>query len=228
VPSLTEVLHKYAEQGSQALLPAADEIVQHGHLAEYLHDQLGPRAATFCGSMPVAYRHPNGFIKIRLASLKDFDWTVRLHIWAKGSSDYDIHSHRWDFASRVIFGSLAENTYKLTAGEGDYRQYRCSPSLEGRYTLDFQSNCNVELDDQMWYQQGTSYERDARALHMAHTNSSSGAVTFFVQGPAAKFSTTVIRRPGWDEVARNVVAPRCSNRELIALLKETTGLLAYG
>jgi hypothetical protein len=225
VPSITEVLRKYAEQGSQGLMPAADEIVQHGHLAEYLHDLLEGDAATSPISLPVAYRHPNGFIKLRLASLTDFGWALRLHIWAKGSSDYDIHSHRWDFASRVLSGTITEDTYRLVARDANYAQYRCSPSVEGCYSLDFQGKCDVELSGRSQYRQDASYERDAETLHLAYTGLASGAVTLFIQGEERKSSTTVIRL-GLNDV-QNVVAPRCETSEVVTLLQETAGLLAY-
>jgi hypothetical protein len=226
VPSLTEVLRKYAEQGSQALLPAADEIVQHGHLSEYLHDLLDSGAATTSNSLPVAYRHPNGFIKLRLASLAEFGWALRLHIWAEGSSDYDIHSHRWDFASRVLSGSLTEDIYRLIANDGNYARYECSPSVEGCYTLNFQGECDVELVSQTEYRQGASYERDSETLHLAYTSPTSGAVTLFIQGAERRRSTNVIRRLELNDI-RNVVAPRCAASEVVTLLQEAAGLLAY-
>ena len=228
MPSLSEVLLKYAEQGAQALLPAAEEIVQHGHLAEYLHELLEGRVTTVPDSLPLAYRHPNGFTKIRLVSLDDFGWTIRIHVWAQGSSDYDIHSHRWDFASQVLFGNLSEDTYRLGSGQGTYVQYQCSPSIEGRYTFNFLGNCNVELVSQGRYQQGTSYTRDAQTLHLAYTKSASGAVTLFVQGPAKEASTRVIRRFGSDQAIRNVATPRCSDLEVISSLKEVAGLIHCG
>jgi hypothetical protein len=226
VPSLMEVVRKYAEQGRHALLPAVDEIVQHGHLAEHLHDLLKGRIATSNYDLPIAYRHPNGFIKIRLASLRDLGWAVRLHMWAERSSDYDIHSHRWDFASRVLSGILMEDTYQLTASRGLYRRYRCSPSIEGRYALDLQGECDVELASRNRYHQGISYTRDAEVLHQSYTDSTSRAMTLFIQGPEREASTTVIRRSD-SNLDRNVVAPRCTSLQVAGLLQEAAGLLAY-
>lgn len=226
MPSLTEVVRKYAEQGSHGLLLAVDEIVQHGHLAEYLHDLLEGRIVTANDDLPVAYRHPNGFTKIRLASLNDFGWAVRLHMWAARSSDSDIHSHRWSFASRILSGRLTEDTYRLITRKGIYRRYCCSPSVEGRYSLSFQGECDVELTGRNRYQQGASYERDAETLHLSYTDSASRAITLFIQGPERESSTTVIRRLDSDAL-QNIVAPRCTPLEVIDLLQEAAGLLAY-
>jgi hypothetical protein len=224
VPSLSQVLRKYAEQGPAALLPAADEIAQHGYLAEYLHDFIRVGPSNRVEDRPVAYRHPNGFTKIRLASLEDCSWAIRLHIWAEQASDYDIHSHRWNFASRVLAGSLTEETYALTGDSGRYSMYRCAPSVGGRYSLDFLHGCDVRLDSTHTYNAGSSYERDSKALHMAFTMPSSPAVTLFIQDSEQADFTTVISRPARD-ARRDIVAPRCSPSELMKLLREVTELI---
>lgn len=224
MPSLNEVLRKYAEQGSSALRPAVDEIVQHGYLAEYLHDLLqGPEYICSDQSL-VAYRHPNGFTKIRLAALTDNGWAIRLHVWGKKSADENIHSHRWNFASRILIGSLIEETYETTES-GKYAKYYCAPSVEGRYSLDFQHECGVRQVRRDVYQLGASYVRDAKNLHMARTDSTSPAVTLFVQGCEQASFTTVVRGPKSD-ASSHVIAPRCSGIELTELLKEVAGLIA--
>ena len=111
VSSLSDVLRKYAERGDEGLLPAAEEIAQHGYLAEYLYRLAGSDHLASCGPL-VGYRHPNGFSKIRLVGLTDYGWAARLHVWNVGSSDRDIHSHRWPFASYVLSGSLVERRYE--------------------------------------------------------------------------------------------------------------------
>jgi hypothetical protein len=227
VPSLSQVLRKYAEQGSAALRPAADEIMQHGHLAEYLHDFLRREPGESLEDDPVAYRHPNGFTKIRLASLYDYGWAVRLHVWAEQASDYDIHSHRWNFASRILAGSLTEETYALTGETGKYSMYRCSPSANGRYSLGFQRHCDVTLVNKNTYDEGFSYERDAKTLHMAYATPGSPAVSLFVQGSEQDDFTTVISRPDFD-TRRDIVAPRCNRLEVMKMLQEVTDLIYSG
>lgn len=225
--SLNEVLRKYAERGSDALESAVNEIVQHGYLAEYLHDLLGDPKSSYADQSPVGYRHPNGFTKIRLAALSDYGWAIRLHVWAEQSADDNIHSHRWKFASRILSGNLIEETYDITAGAGEYAKYYCAPSIQGRYSLEFQHNCDVRPVRRDLYQPGASYARDAKTLHMAFTDSTSRAVTLFIQGSEEATFTTVIRGPGSD-VSSNVVAPRCSKTELKELLQEVAGLIARG
>jgi hypothetical protein len=227
VLSLNEVLRKYAEQGSDALESAVDEIVQLGYLAEYLHDLLEGPKSSYASQFPVGYRHPNGFTKIRLAELSDYGWAIRLHVWAEQSADDNIHSHRWKFASRILSGSLIEETYDITAEAGEYAKYYCAPSVQGRYSLSFQHNCDVRPVGRDLYQPGASYARDAKTLHMAFADSTSRVVTLFVQGSEQATFTTVIRGPRSD-VNSNVVAPRCSKAELKELLQEVAGLIARG
>src|ERR1700685_995134 len=98
---LSELLSKYAEYGNDGLLPAVDEIVQHGHLLEHLHNLVHGHA-NVVDETPHAYRHPNGFTKIRLVAAPSSRWTVRLHVWDELSRDSDVHSHRWNFASHIL------------------------------------------------------------------------------------------------------------------------------
>jgi hypothetical protein len=223
VPSLTEVLRKYAEQGPHGLMVAVDEVTQNGLITEYIHNLLSHHPGC-ADDMPLAYRHPNGFTKIRLMTRKECEWAVRLHVWAEGASDYDIHSHRWDFASRIVAGSLTEETYDLTSESGEHAKYRCAPSIEGRYDLKFENSCGVHLASRNMYTQGASYERDATTLHMAYAQPSSRAVSVFIQGQERVAFTTVIRRTRSD-LDRNAKAPRCTASELTELLQEAVGLI---
>jgi hypothetical protein len=205
-------------------MSAVDEIVQHGYLVEYLHELTQEPWSRYTDEFPVAYRHPNGFTKIRLTTLDDYGWTIRLHVWAERASDYDIHSHCWNFASRILAGSLTEETYTLAAGAGKYSVYNCSPSVGGQYSLKFQHKCDVNLVSKDVYQQGASYERDAKTLHAAYADSACRGVTVFVQGPERERFTTVIRPPSLDG-DRKVVASRYDPTELMNLLREVVSLI---
>ena len=224
--SLSDVLRKYAEQGDEALLPAADEIAQHGYLAEYLHKLL-EGDVTDTDAPPVAYQHPNGFTKIRLASLSDSGWSVRVHVWTERSSDRDVHSHRWNFASRVLSGNLTEKRYQLIRGTGGWEMYRCAPSVMGLYSLQLERECDIRLVSEDLYRTGGSYQRDADILHTAHSGSGSPTVTIFVQGSERTSFTTVVR-PADARASRYMAAPMCSSLELARLLREVVSILPYG
>jgi hypothetical protein len=225
VQSLSEVLRKYAEQSPQELVPAVDEIWQHGYISEYLHSFGHGRTPRYVDESPVAYRHPNGFTKIRLASLSDYGWAVRLHVWDRKSSDCDIHSHRWNFASRILAGTLTEETYELAIGTGEYAAYHCAPSVAGRYSLEFRQNCDVRLINRDQYGRGASYHRDAETLHMAYISSASQGVTLFIQGSERASSTRVIRR-STSNTEKNLVYPKLNITELTELFQEIVSITA--
>jgi hypothetical protein len=224
VPILTEVLAKYAEQGNEGLLPAAEEIVHHGHLAEYLYGVTGDGHETD-DNFPVGYRHPNGFTKIRLARLADSGWIIRLHIWEPDAVDGDIHNHRWHFASYVVNGSIAEQRYEVTNSDGPWTMHDCSPSLDGEYVLANARPCDVRLVAEDKYQCGDSYQRPADALHVAKTAGHRTAVTLFIQGPDATKMTTVLRAPGTLSVSRRML-PMCSSAELKHELRDVLKLIS--
>jgi hypothetical protein len=225
VLSLSDLLRKYAERGDEGLLPAAEEIAQHGHLAEYLYRLAGSDHPASCEPL-VGYRHPNGFSKIRLVGLADYGWAARLHVWNVGSSDPDIHSHRWHFASYVLSGSLVERRYASNSGAGQWTSYDCGPSTDSLYALVNPQACDVSLISEDTYQSGRSYKRDAEALHLAMTGGEvHPAVTLFIQGSERKKSSTVIR-PRHVAVKSNDSVARYEAQELADLLKVVLNIIA--
>jgi hypothetical protein len=226
VSSLSDVLRKYAERGDEGLLPAAEEIAEHGYLAEYLYGLAGGDHLASCEPL-VGYRHPNGFTKIRLVGLTDSGWTVRLHVWNVGSSDRDIHSHRWPFASYVLSGSLVERRYEAISGTGQWTKYECDPSIDGLYALDNPQACDVSLIKEDTYRPGSSYQRSAEVLHSAMTGGETRpAVTLFIQGPERSKSSTVIR-PKFTAAKTGDVGRQYESCDLADLLKLVMNLIAY-
>jgi len=61
-----------------------------------------------------SYHHHNGFEKIVL--LADDDFSLRLHVWWKGSDEgslEDVHNHRWDFVSSIILGVMSQDFFDI-------------------------------------------------------------------------------------------------------------------
>lgn len=216
--SLDDALRKYAERGDEGLLPAVVETVRHGHVSEHLHN-LVARGSLATEESVVGYRHPNGFTKIRLLTLHDIGWTLRLHVWNANSSDRDIHSHRWNFASYVLSGCLIEQRYKSKVGAGQWTGFDCSPSAGGRYILDRPRSCDIELLTVDSYRAGDSYQRAADTLHMALAGSEiQPTMTLFVQGSTTRKTSTVVR-PTSASTIGNDSFPRCSWQEVSGILK---------
>jgi len=226
VSSLSDVLRKYAERGDEGLLPAAEEIAQHGYLTEYLYSLAGNDDLASREPL-VGYRHPNGFTKIKLVGLTDSGWTARLHVWNVGSSDRDIHSHRWPFASYVLSGSLVERRYEAISRVGQWTKYECGPSIDGLYALDNPQACDVSLIDEDIYRPGSSYQRSAEVLHSAMAGGETRpAVTLFIQGLERSKSSAVIR-PKFTASETSDVGPQYESCDPADLLKLVMNLIAY-
>ena len=223
MPSISEVLSKHAEHGEAGLLPAVEELVRHGQVAEYLVDLIRRRYPP--GEPIVGYRHPNGFSKIRLARLPGYDWTVRLHLWEPDAADSDIHDHRWRFASYVASGSIIECCYEATAGAGRSVMYDCTPSLSGAYVLTNERACAAKQTAESTYLSGSSYQHDASIMHKARAGNDVPAVTVFVQGPAIKSSTTVIRQRA--SAAQSLPISWLTSSELLDELRTASDLITY-
>jgi hypothetical protein len=193
-------------------------------LAEYLYRLAG---TDYLDSRdpPVGYKHPNGFSKIRLVGLTDYGWAVRLHVWDGGSSDRDIHSHRWPFASYVLSGSLIERRYESNSGMGQWIKYDCGRSVDGLYALRNPQACNVSLIAEDTYQSGSSYKGNAEALHLAMTGGGAHpTVTLFIQGSERKKSSTVIK-PKCPAVNANHPVAQYRTQELVDLLKVVLNII---
>lgn len=68
-------------------------------------------------------RHANGFIKIVLGSVGPS--RMRFHHWTEIVKD-DPHTHRWDFTSRVLYGSFMEEFYsEHESGVGSFVRHAC-------------------------------------------------------------------------------------------------------
>jgi hypothetical protein len=223
---LSELVGKYSESGDDGLLPAVDEVTQHGYLLEHLDELVATNCDNDDGQL-LAYRHPNGFTKIRLVTLPESGWVVRLHVWDQMSSDRDIHCHKWNFASRILIGSLNEKIYRVVdEPAGQWSKFRCS-SERGSYSFDHQGRCRVELTDALSYGQGDSYHREAPIFHIAGAGQDSLAVTLFIQGPEQRSTTTVIRRSEAEERSR-IIARMYQGQQLTELIQRVLNIISNG
>lgn len=76
-----------------------------------------------------SYSHENGFDKITL--FENNYCKMRLHIWLQNGISYseNIHNHRWDFCSKILFGSyLFENfQFDFKKNGEEYFEYEYLP-----------------------------------------------------------------------------------------------------
>lgn len=191
--ALSQLLDKYAEQGDRGLMPAVNEIVQQGYLKNHLYELTRASGSADRAETALAFAHPNGFTKIKLAGPNHHGWVIRVHVWDNEWQDADIHSHRWNFASHILSGEMVEETYELTESPGNWAKFLCSASVQGHYSLTPQGSCTVRLHERQRYHTGLSYERSAATMHKVSTGTTYPIITLFIQGSEQEPATTVIR-----------------------------------
>jgi hypothetical protein len=137
-------------------------------------------------------QHANGFLKLVVSEYPDGTSRERVHIWDAPFTDANIHSHRWDFTSSVLAGSLRNEVYEYE-DDPDGDQFRHDwqgggPAGDGTFT--YVARCRARLVDARTYRAGDVYEQDARLLHKAVVDGS--AVTMVETSPVRCPVTTVI------------------------------------
>jgi hypothetical protein len=171
----------------RALDEVLDSSAIKAHIQSALQGRLGNQFS------PLAYLHPNGFLKIRVLTAESGQWSLRLHIWEPGLTDSDIHTHRWDFASRIITGEVQESLYEPILGEGPHQAYSCSRSQPGSmYVFEPLEKCDLDEISQELHSAGKSYTRNHVSFHGVTPTSERLTVTAVLQGPPIEPNTTVI------------------------------------
>jgi hypothetical protein len=151
---------------------------------EFLRPLLARAAA---GDVPDgAYRHPNGFLKIVLATGPEFQ--LRLHVW-RPTPEYpppteNVHNHRWDFASAVLAGGYRFQEYVHDARGDDFRAFRYGGHRgTSSYALtpagDARLKCVFDAD----LSPGSSYLLTSDVLHRVVGPADRTTVSLILQGP---------------------------------------------
>ncbi|MER6911347.1 hypothetical protein ABT354_06715 [Streptomyces sp. NPDC000594] len=176
---------------------------------------------------PAAVAHPNGFVKLPLARVAQDARRLFLHIWQDGAEDAHIHNHRWDFASTLLSGGLANTLVETAPTEPErptaYRAVHHRPHGDG---------FRLDATDAPWVRvtgsrtttltAGDRYRMPARTLHRAAAPH--GTITLVARGtPLHRTSRVLIRGEAPDEPLRwRHVGPA----ERGALLRRALGCLA--
>ena len=162
------------------LARALEELVSSGELRSIVTRLAGGDRSELASLD--AYQHPNGFVKIRLRSLPN-GTILRLHLWPDHTNIGDIHSHRWDFASLIVDGSLLDMQYASIAGSSQ-QSYRCYPNARARkYSFVAADPIDVHLVTDDLHHQGSFYSQPMHRLHFATAGSGFPATTIVLQGP---------------------------------------------
>lgn len=153
----------------------------------------------------------NGFFRLFLTAppnrqhLRIHAWNERVEIDA-----YDIHNHRWPFASRLLRGALQVDEFVLDpAGDHAVYRYRHEPLATGsRLTLLGESR--LRLSASATYRTDTTYMSAAATLHRVVPSSDGLTLTILLEGEASRQITDVYSRrelaSGFQDIPRITVA----------------------
>lgn len=182
--------------GSTAFESRLQEIIKavnvRGLLNAFLHptiqDSLTSRGCE------ASYFHSNGFLKLTLAGVAP-EWVLRLHIW-KGPpkiNENDIHDHCGFFISRIIRGSLINQTFDFT-GPNDGREY-----YEFRHTVGANPPVvwvgikRLILTEETIINSNTTYFLPDTVIHRTIPTQDFPCITLVLQGPKRKTSSMIYR-----------------------------------
>jgi hypothetical protein len=187
------------------LLSTLDAIVDEGYLLAYLIRARHSDELARLARLGEPEAHPNGFAKVCIAS-RPGEWILRLHTWSHGGGDADIHSHRWDFASRILVGALRARSYSVASRFGSYVQLICRRNSQGGYAFQTVGSCSIIQTAERVYFQYESYLQHYDDLHSVATVGAAPLVTVVLQGPfRSDHSTVVVDDRSAQPVARAIV-----------------------
>lgn len=94
------------------------EVLDHANNSDFIDliDQILQDRNELERIAKLSYQHANGFLKIPI--LENNYFKVRLHYWSQNeSAEENIHNHRWDMISKILFGQL--NQFCFTKHDDD-------------------------------------------------------------------------------------------------------------
>lgn len=157
----------------------------------------------------IAYRSVikgQGFLKLVVTTTSAM--TLRLHVYVPCATfDSGYHNHRWDFASKVLYGTLTQHFATATSREDDSgNAIQSSVLLFSRDGKDVSweeaGMAFVTRTKTLTVYQGSSYYLDHERIHMipnpehvVHLDYV-GAVTMFIHGPQVKLHGSTFWPPG--------------------------------
>lgn len=199
VSELERLLDASVDWRPETLSSSLLAIVEQGHLRDHLLRARDGDALIRLTALGASEIHPNGFLKVLVAQRPD-RWVLRIHVWTRACSEMHVHSHRWNFASHVLTGSMHARGYGIASpSQGDRTRFHCQRTDE-RYVFHRLGRCVIQQIDEQEHAAGDWYEQPFEALHAIETAGRGPVVTVVLQGADLAEHSTVIT-PGDAEPA---------------------------
>jgi hypothetical protein len=168
-----------------------------------------------------AYRHSNGFIKVKLFEGRGM--TLRLHVWPPGvgRGDTDPHGHRWEFASWVAAGAGIRETYFTETDVLCGRPYLLHRygRIDGREFLQHLGRRGLRKDGTYERRVGIVYGCATDVVHTVEPIDDGFVATAVLQARASRPSAPVYRAVGQHSDIRHFPVEPDELGELFALVE---------
>ena len=148
-----------------------------------------------------------GFLKLVITTTSAV--TLRLHVYVpRATFDSGYHNHRWDFASKVLYGTVTQHFATATSQEDDDSGNAIQSSVllfsrDGQKVLWEEAGMAfVTRTETLTVYQGSSYYLDHDRIHMIPNPEHVmhlkyiGAVTMFIHGQQMKLQGSTFWPPG--------------------------------
>lgn len=171
------------------------------HLSNFINDLQEKRIEKVAARLLArSYWHPNGFLKIPVARDADGGF-FRLHYWPSNSSGgakpEDIHSHRWNYFSKVLKGSMEVKYFEeRNTKDGIYSKYSCSPNQKGSYRMDLCGKVALDTIKTTALRAGDIHFGRTNTIHSTMVLGADCVITAFFQ-TCSTSSRSYVYRKGW-------------------------------
>jgi hypothetical protein len=183
----------------------------------------------------MSYRHPNGFDKISLDYSHLQSVTRRIHLWWPPGSDplnrehiscaeSDIHNHPWAFTSKILCGSIRNETFRLVTSSQQsvprdaFRIEIPTDGSKAKPSSKYIGTQHVEIFGAQDLHIGDSYALNEEILHRIVPLGERPVSTLVAQMPLGRSNSIVLRRA--EECPRPKVKHRkFTQREARSLLE---------
>lgn len=134
-------VRKDSNFAGEELVDIVDRCVTLDDIREYLSDQIVKSAPDVEG-----YVHQLGFHKYLICTIAGAKLRrIRLHFWRRCEISDDIHDHIASFASKVLWGDLEHETFKVSDVGEAFSHYRFMASGNGCSLVDLPEERQVRL-----------------------------------------------------------------------------------
>lgn len=233
LPEIDHQLHLAGERGEEALFREGEQVVRRladpGELRSLIEQVLADEAR-LTRIAARSYYHANNFLKVVLTRGSGDTWKLRLHVWHPQPvgavlEREDVHSHRWNFTTAIVFGQYNAREFSVGTGE-DYHHYNYLPVGDARsFSLVSRGLEQLSTVFDATLPAGTVYHLDHRVLHSISQIDSGPVASIVMQGVPVRDLTDVYRTEPAGNEPKTEKAVHRPSAELLA--KELVQFLSW-